>query len=212
MKLYIYDHCPYCTKARMIFGYTNTNVEVITLLNDDEETPIGLINQKMVPILVDDENQALPESLDIISKINSTAQKSVLHEANLNEKLSTWLTDSRQYLYKLAMPRWVKADLKEFKTQSAIDYFTKKKEDYIGPFKDHIENTQNLLDLAHSHLLDLNKFIDEVQESPLSLHHINLYANLRCLTIVKEIEFPDRVLNFMKTQEEASKVAFHTPV
>ncbi|EPT9973233.1 glutaredoxin, partial [Escherichia coli] len=23
MKLYIYDHCPYCLKARMIFGLKN---------------------------------------------------------------------------------------------------------------------------------------------------------------------------------------------
>ncbi|HCS3144438.1 TPA: glutaredoxin, partial [Shigella flexneri] len=26
MKLYIYDHCPYCLKARMIFGLKNIPV------------------------------------------------------------------------------------------------------------------------------------------------------------------------------------------
>ncbi len=51
MKLYIYDHCPFCVKARMIFGLKNLPVERITLLNDDEATPTKMIGKKMAPIL-----------------------------------------------------------------------------------------------------------------------------------------------------------------
>ena len=40
MTLYIYDHCPYCVKARMIFGFKKQPVRIKTLLNDDEKTPI----------------------------------------------------------------------------------------------------------------------------------------------------------------------------
>ena len=46
MKLYIYDHCPFCVRARMIFGLRNVPVEEIVLLNDDEATAIGLIGTK----------------------------------------------------------------------------------------------------------------------------------------------------------------------
>ena len=51
MKLYLYDHCPFCVRARMIFGLRNVPVEEIVLLNDDEATPIGLIGAKQVLIL-----------------------------------------------------------------------------------------------------------------------------------------------------------------
>ena len=51
MKLYIYDHCPFCVRARMIFGLRQIPVELIHLANDDEATPIGLIGAKQVPIL-----------------------------------------------------------------------------------------------------------------------------------------------------------------
>ncbi len=51
MKLYIYDHCPYCLKARMIFGLKNIPVELHVLLNDDAETPTRMVGQKQVPIL-----------------------------------------------------------------------------------------------------------------------------------------------------------------
>ena len=46
MKLYIYDHCPFCVKARMIFGLKNIPVELNVLLNDDEATPTRMIGQK----------------------------------------------------------------------------------------------------------------------------------------------------------------------
>lgn len=54
MKLYIYDHCPFCVKARMIFGLKNIPVELNVLQNDDEATPTRMIGQKMVPILQKD--------------------------------------------------------------------------------------------------------------------------------------------------------------
>lgn len=50
MKLYIYDHCPFCLKARMIFGLKNLPVELIVMSNDDEATPTRMIGQKMAPI------------------------------------------------------------------------------------------------------------------------------------------------------------------
>ena len=51
MKLYVYDHCPFCVRARMIFGLKNLPVELVVLANDDEATPIGLVGKKVVPIL-----------------------------------------------------------------------------------------------------------------------------------------------------------------
>ena len=60
MKLYIYDHCPYCLKARMIFGLKNIPVELHVLLNDDAETPTRMVGQKQVPIPVSYTHLTLP--------------------------------------------------------------------------------------------------------------------------------------------------------
>ena len=49
MKLYHYDHCPFCVRARMIIGLRGLNVEQIPLANDDEATPIGLFGKKWCP-------------------------------------------------------------------------------------------------------------------------------------------------------------------
>ena len=71
MHLYVYDHCPFCVKARMIFGLHQQPIELSFLLNDDEETPQRLIGKKMLPILVKDDQSAMGESLDIVDYIES---------------------------------------------------------------------------------------------------------------------------------------------
>ena len=65
MKLYIYDHCPFCVRARMIFGLRDVAVEEVVLANDDEATPIGMIGSKQVPILQKEDGSFMGESLDI---------------------------------------------------------------------------------------------------------------------------------------------------
>ncbi len=69
-------HCPYCLKARMIFGLKNIPVELHVLLNDDAETPTRMVGQKQVPILQKDDSRYMPESMDIVHYVdNSTANR-----------------------------------------------------------------------------------------------------------------------------------------
>lgn len=51
MKLYVYDHCPFCVRARMIFGLKNLPVELVVLANDDEATPIALVGKRLCQFL-----------------------------------------------------------------------------------------------------------------------------------------------------------------
>ena len=81
MKLYIYDHCPFCVRARMIFGLRGVAVQQIFLQNDDEATPIRMIGAKQLPILEKDDGTFMGESLDIVRHIDETAGKGRLKEA-----------------------------------------------------------------------------------------------------------------------------------
>ena len=215
MKLYVYDHCPYCVKARMIFGYKNIDFELITLLNDDEKTPIEMIGQKMLPILIREDKPHLPESLDIIKEIDAAHGTKFISEKPMDKDLETWLSEARAFLYPLAMPRWIKAGLDEFKTKEAVDYFTEKKEAYIGPFKEHLEKTEDYLSLAHAHLEKLENILkgsDFYLGDKASINDINLFATLRSLSVVKGVDFPKKVLTYMKKQKELSGVPLHIDI
>ena len=67
--LYIYEHCPFCTKARMIFGLKNIPYEQRILLNDDVDGPVRMVGRKVVPILEED-GTFMPESMDIVTHID----------------------------------------------------------------------------------------------------------------------------------------------
>lgn len=126
MKLYIYDHCPFCLKARMIFGLKNIPVELIVLLNDDELTPTRMIGQKMAPILQKDDSRYMPESMDIVHYVDKLDGKPLLTGPR-NPAVETWLRKVNGYANRLLIPRFAKSAFDEFATPEARAYFVKRK-------------------------------------------------------------------------------------
>ena len=212
MKLYIYDHCPYCVKARMIFRIKKTPVKLLCLLNDDEKTPQSMIGVKMVPILEFKKGCFMPESLDIVRYIDKREGTRAEVSWKTNKKLSLWLNKNSSLCYELAMPRWVKAPLDEFKTKKARDYFQTKKENYIGPFKDCWDNTKALIKEMTKELDQLESFFEKNQKffsGNLSLNDFHLFAFLRSLSIVKGLPFPKKVKHYSEEMSEKTHIPLH---
>lgn len=200
-KLYIYDHCPYCTRARMIFGYKDINVDIRYLLNDDEDAHIEKIGKKIVPILQKEDGSYMAESLDIVKYIDEK-HGDIAFADTVNPEIEKWLNDARDVCNKLAMPRWAVSQLEEFATPSARLYFLKKKEAYIGDFSKHLENTESLKEQAQQLFKALEKHIespDGVRGKP-SIDDIYLFPVLRSFTFVKNIQLPDYIEAYLRRQ------------
>ncbi len=213
MTLYIYDHCPYCTKARMIFGLKQIRLNLQILLNDDEETPIKMVGQKMVPILELEPGQYMGESLDIIARIDRTLDAPVL-VGTQNPGLDEWLAKTAGVMYRLCMPRWVDAPLEEFATDSAKAYFTKKKEAMIGPFADELGKSDDYIQMITMALKVLAPHIQSATavNGTLSYDDIHLFAALRSLSIVKGIDYPAEVESYRHAMARASGVNLHDDI
>lgn len=211
MKLYIYDHCPYCVKARMIFGFKKIPIELVSLLNDDEKSPISMIGVKMVPILEIKEGNFMPESLDIVSYIDKQEGYSIVSWEE-DKRLKAWLDKNSQLVYKLAMPRWVQAPLEEFKTQGARDYFQKKKEAYLGSFEKCLKETKELVEKMKEELEKLEALLKKEQSffsESLSLNDFHLFAFLRSLSIVKGLTFPEKTKRYTEELSNKSQIPLH---
>ena len=211
MRLYIYDHCPYCVKARMIFGLKRIPFKLKTLLNDDEQTPVSMIGAKMVPILEYKKGAFMPESLDIISYIDNSRSPALLNNKT-TQKLARWMDKNNLLCYKLAMPRWVKADLEEFKSQKAKDYFINKKTGYIGSFEKALKESEKLIQKMTKELDILESFFKERQfffSGALSWDDFHLFAFLRSLSIVKHLSFPPKVKFYSEKMSQKSQVPLH---
>ena len=215
MKLFIYDHCPYCIKARMIFGLKNINVQIVTLLNDDEKTPISMIGKKMVPILEKAPGQFMPESMDIIKFIDQQFPPTIVQEKEDPFFLEI-LDQARLPYYSLVMPRWINSSMEEFKTLSARQYFQNKKEQMIGPFSIALKNTEMYKQEIKKILLKIENKIKTsnkwYMDNQVSFNDFHLFAFLRSLTIVKNLSFPSRLANYTKQISEKSQIPLSTSI
>ncbi|RMR03610.1 Glutaredoxin 2 [Pseudomonas savastanoi pv. glycinea] len=212
MKLYVYDHCPFCVKARTIFGFKNTAFDLVILLNDDEATPTRMIGKKMAPIL-EDGGRYLAESMDIVAYVDGLSGDKIL-AGPLNPALAQWNSDVTGPLYSLALPRWAAADLEEFATPSAREYFTRNKERMIGSFEGHMAASSDYIASLNRHLLDLEPLIQssDAVNGELSEDDVQLFATLRSMSIVRGIQYPPAVEAYRQRMAERSGIDLHDSI
>jgi glutaredoxin 2 len=207
VKLYIYDHCPFCVKARMIFGLKNIPVELNVLLNDDEATPTRMIGKKMAPILQKDDSRYLPESIDIVHYVDKL-DGSPLLTGSTNAAIAEWLRQVNTYVQHLLLPRIAKAPFDEFATPEARAYFIKKKEGMIGPFEEHLAHSPGLIKKISDDLRKLDKLIVQPNavNGELSEDDIHLFPLLRSLSLVAGIEYPSRVRDYRDNMAKQTQI------
>ncbi len=133
MKLHVYDHCPFCVKARAIFGLKALPVELVVMLNDDAASPERMVGRKVAPILERD-GVFTPESMDIVAMVDAMSGPRVL-VGPTDPGVGRWIAEGSDTLYRLAIPRWAAAPLAEFATAEARAFFKRKKEAMIGPLR-----------------------------------------------------------------------------
>lgn len=213
MKLYVYEHCPFCVKARMIFGLKNLPIEVKTLLNDDEKTPITMVGQKVVPILQKADGSFMPESMDIVKFIDNSDHKPLLN-GPISAAVAAWLKHVSQYTPKLIIPRFASAPFEEFATVQARQYFIDKKQANLGDLKEHLQHSPGLVKKINQDLRDLDKLIKEPNavNGELSEDDIHLFPLLRSLSIVKGVELPTRVQAYRDNMAKQTQINLLTSI
>lgn len=207
MKLFIYDHCPFCVKARMIFGLKNLPVRLVTLLSDDEATPISMIGKKMAPILQKDDGSYMPESMDIVHYVDHLDGNPLL-TGKTNPAITNWLQHANSYTGKLLLPRFANADFEEFATDNARRYFSDKKQAAMGDFATHLADSADLIAQLESDLANLAALIQspEAVNGTLSTDDIHLFPLLRSLSIVAGVALPDSVEAYRNRMAQRSDI------
>lgn len=209
MKLFVYDHCPFCVKARTIFGLKDIPFELVILLNDDVATPTSMIGKKMAPILEHD-GHFIAESMDIVAHVDGLSGKSTFSGAR-NPLIDQWISDTSDSLFKLALPRWAAADLKEFSTPEARAFFRRNKEAMIGPFEAHMAASRDYIDTLNRHLPALETLIvsPDAVNGELSEDDIHLFAALRTMSIVAGIDYSPAVDAYRVRMSERTGIDLH---
>ena len=208
MKLYYYDHCPFCVRARMAAGLFGADVEEVVLANDDEATPIGMIGAKQVPILQKEDGSFMGESLDVVRYLNREGRL----KDETRPEIQSWLDKVGEYNLKLVQPRVIKLRLPEFETPEAVKYFTDKKEKSIGSFAANLEKTGQYVQRLNGDLAELETLMTEGGaglNGEIGMEDILVFPILRNLTVVRGVEWPQKVMDYLLHMSEASGVPLY---
>lgn len=198
MKLYVYDHCPFCVRARMPFGLKNIPFELAFQFNDDEATPIRMIGQKMLPIL-EDAAGFMGESLDIVHKLDGL-NGARLFDGRPDTALVSWLQKWNATVNDLVIPRTPDAVYPEFRTASARAYFTGKKEATFGAFDGLLARTEAYKARLSEGFAELAPILPDAEGA--SIDDILLFPILRSLTIVPDLPVPPPVIAYQERMAE----------
>jgi glutaredoxin 2 len=193
MKLHIYEHCPFSTRARMIFGLKAIPVEISIVMEGDAETPRRLVGKKVVPILEKDDGTAMAESMDIVRYVDDMFAPKLLTEP-VREEIEAWCQDARSTISKLAIPRMTKSSFAENATDAARQAYREREQRALGDLEALIGDTPRLVVEAEGLLARLELIIGDWKAY--SVTDLVLYSNLRALSIVKDLKFGPKARRF----------------
>lgn len=214
MKLYQYDHCPFCIRVRMILGRYRPDCEIITLAYDDDQTPRALIGKKMLPILIKDDGTAMAESLDIITYLQTLDNVPQIDPTPLPMAIKNTMKPLGDQLGLLTKPRVIHLPINDFSQPSAIRYYENKLMRQKGlNFNDCIEKTPCLIAAVEP---ILNRVAEQMGSQHYVYQHLTmadiiLFSRLRNLSIISALTIPTTLQAYLSYQAQQAALTLFTP-
>lgn len=207
MKLYVYDHCPFCAKARMIFGLKSLPVDLQFVLEDDVDTPTELVGKKTTPILEKPDNSHMAESMDVVHYVDGLDGSPIVASVTDNSAIKLWHDAAWRPILKLSIPRLARADLPEFATGTARAAFKARQTKNFGAFEDLLGQSPDLIRNIEGRLTELDSVL--AGRDHVDADDFVLYPSLRMLSIVKGVQYPANVKRYMDRMEQSTGVGLH---
>lgn len=211
MKLYVYEHCPFCVITKMIFALKNHPVEVAYLLYDDVQTPMQMVGRKMLPVLETKPRVFMSESAAIIAYIDQHTDQPKI-TLSTHPVLVDWVNGVQRFIYRLTYPRWIRAPFAEFSTESAQKYFVQTKDPsgrgFISDLTDVAltQRGQKALD-ALELALEGYPLLDAQRQ--LSITDFSVFAQLHSLSIVAGLTYGPIVDRWRKQASDFCSIMLH---
>lgn len=205
MKLFIYQHCPFCARARMAFGLKNIPFEQQVVLEGDAETLLSRVGKKVVPILQKDDGSFMTESLDIVRYLDEQVQPASFAAAV--PAIEQWCEQAWPLLLKLCIPRFTRAHFAELATDAARQAYIRREQAAFGDLDALLRETPTLLQALQPGLDELETLL--AQERPSGFSDFRLYPMLRMLSIVRDVHLGPLTLGYMNRMAYRSGVPLH---
>ena len=210
MKLYLYEHCPYCIRVRMILGLKQIECDLVYLKDDDIQTPTKMIGKKVVPILEISDGKYLAESLDLVKyldNLNTPILKPLSNREDLNSVFEKYYNSLRELVFYYNS----KTDFPELSTDSAKKYFVNrfmKKFPYedISQIKENEDKNRREVESFLKEVSKLIKSDEHISDFEFGYDDIIYFPKLHALSVIPNINWDSNVKKYLEKVMEKTKL------
>jgi glutaredoxin 2 len=198
----MFEHCSLCFRVRMMAALKRLHLQETVVLDDDSDTMIGLVGRRVIPIFVKDCGQAMLESMDMVSHVDSIGE-SILTGPERRE-VAAWADRVVAKTGPLTMPRYPLLGLPEFATVAARDHYNLRKSKAYGDFVELRANTRHYIKELMPDLEELDRLIEmpSAINGKLSRDDIRVLPLLRSAAVVMGLRFPSKVRGYFEAMME----------
>lgn len=187
----------------MIFGLKDMPFELSVIMEGDVETPTRMVGRKVVPILQKDDGSFMPESMDIVHYADSL-KTPLLADKPVDPVIEAWCKAASGAVFKLAIPRFTRADFKELSTPQARLAYRQREEKAFGDLDALMADTPALVSEIQQKLTELEALLADKRD--ISTTDFILFPILRSLTIVNGVAFGPHVARYIEHIANVSNV------
>ncbi len=211
MKLYVYDHCPYCNRARFLAGLKNIALDIVHLSYADNETTVALVGKRAVPILQRDDGSLMLESMDIAQYLDAHFGTPWLSDSG-TPAVEDWLSRLNLSLQTLTYPLWLVSGSSEFQSAAAKQEWVLRKGPLIGGF-------EHTADVIAGHKRTVNGLLQEVEpllagrleaDVPVNADELKLFTVMRNLCLVDGLQWPAGLRQWLQRRSDQSGMALYS--
>jgi glutaredoxin 2 len=202
MKLYMFEHCSLCFRVRMIAALKRLHLQETVVLDDDTDAMVGLVGNRVIPILVKDDGTPMLESMEMVKYVESRGDPILVGPERV--EVAEWADKVISRTAPLTMPRYPLLGLPEFATVAALDHYNLRKRRAFGDFVELRANTRKYIGELMPDLEALNRLIElpTAINGALSFDDIRVLPLLRSAAVVKGLQFPRKVRDYFETMME----------
>ncbi len=209
MKLFVFETCPFCVRARIMAGLKGLSPELIYVAPGQAPADLeGRVDRLTVPILVDGET-LIQDSTEIIRHFDLVGTP-LLQSYGTGPELEEWRQTISSALNALCYPRMPRLNVPELASSEALAFFESAMPERIGmAFADALARTPQLAVEVEAALPRVVQFL---ASGDISFDTLAALAELRSLTMVAELDFPEQVSTPFYELMSCAGIAPFTPV
>ena len=211
MELFVYDHCPFSMRPRVIAGLQKIDCKITILNFADKQTPINYIGKKICPFLVLPDGSTKTESLDLAFYLDSLGQNKILSNKNIAPECELLINTYLKSIIAITVPKYIELNYPDFSTQEAKELYITREEAYLG----HSFNINE--DKKKFYIKQVNSFLDKSEvfltsKTPgteLSTTELVLFAYLRNIRNTDIIKLSKKIEDFVTTIAHLASVKLY---